>query len=40
LSTIFQGTYQPFTTCTLRPRKFAQLALIGAQDRKTLNVTA
>src|SRR5207248_11415471 len=32
----FQGAYQPLrTTCTLRPRKPAQLALIGAQDRKT-----
>src|SRR5438067_9462163 len=35
LSTNFQRSYQPLrTTCTLRPRKFAQLALIGAQDRK------
>src|SRR5205814_5355615 len=32
----FQGSYQPLrTTCTLRPRKFAQLALIGARDRET-----
>src|SRR6266496_783549 len=34
----FQGSYQPLrTTCTLRPRKLAQLPLIGAQDRKTPN---
>src|SRR5207248_3956289 len=35
-STVFRVPTRPLRiTCTLRPRKFAQLALIDAQDRET-----